>query len=71
MFRLLCGLAVIAFIFAYSQERPKESLPDEASRWVDQARSAAAEAALRSDLGRGLVRSHLSPDEKPASKGAR
>ncbi|HMO29769.1 hypothetical protein [Enterovirga sp.] len=64
MFRLLCGLAIIAFIFVHSQERPKESLPADASRWAEHARDQAVQAALRSDLARDLVRTHLAPNEK-------
>lgn len=65
MLRLACGIAIIAFIFAHSPERPKESVSEDAARWVERTRSGITEAALRSSAARDLVGHSLASAAKP------
>lgn len=68
MLRLACGIAIVAFIFVHSPERPKESLSGEAARWVDRTRTEITEAALRSSTARDLVRRGFGADETAGAK---
>lgn len=71
MFRLFCSIAIIAFIFAHSRERPEAGVSDDASRWIERTRTDLTATVLRSEAAQGLLRQSLAPEEKPAWKGAR
>ena len=67
MFRLACFIAITAFIFVHSPERPSTSVSSDAARWYERARDEITQAAVNPDATRNVLAHTLrSAQEKAA-----
>lgn len=68
MFRLACGLAITAYIFVHSPERPATPVSQDAAGWYERTREEITRAALNAEATRNVLAHTLRSDEAKTSR---